>query len=74
MNLQLVPSVFVWVEVWGHRKPEENLDVVVGEELCDVVCCMGSGVVVLKYSVIQLLMPEMKQQKTKNKKKAFVLQ
>ena len=29
------------------------LDVVVGEELCGVECCMGSGVVVLKYSAIQ---------------------
>ena len=39
------------------------LDVVVGEELCGVDCCMGSGAVVLKYNTIQHLMPEIKQQK-----------
>ena len=31
------------------------LDVVVGEELCGVACCMGSGVVKLKYSAVQSL-------------------
>ena len=31
--------------MWGQGKPEKNLDVVVGEELCGVTCCMGSGVV-----------------------------
>ena len=35
------------------------LDVVVGEELCGVACCMGSGIVVLKYSAIQRFMAEM---------------
>ena len=49
------------VETWKAR---ENLDVVVGEELCGVACCMGSRVVPLKYSAIQRLMP-----KTKNSKK-----
>ena len=33
----------------GHGRPEENLDVVGGEKLCGVACCVGS-VVVLKYS------------------------
>ena len=31
-------------------------DVVVGEELCGVACCMGSGTVMLKYSAKQRLM------------------
>ena len=39
----------------------ENLDIVVHEELCGVACCMGSGIVVLKYSVI-CFMPEIKWQ------------
>ena len=38
-------------------------DVVVGEELCGVACCMGSGIVVWTYSAIQRLMLEIKQQK-----------
>ena len=38
MFLQLVSSVFVWVKVWGHGRPGENLDVVVGEVLCGVAC------------------------------------
>ena len=42
----------------GYRK---ILDFVVGEELCGVVCCMESGIVVLKYSAIQQLMLETKQ-------------
>ena len=37
------------------------LDVVVGEELCGVACCLGSGIVVLKYSAIQRLKREIKQ-------------
>ena len=37
MFLQLVSSVFVWVKVWGHGRPGENLDVV-GEVLCGVAC------------------------------------
>ena len=49
-------------EVWGHEGPGENLDVIVGGELCVVACCMGSGVV-LKSSVIWRLMPEIKQQR-----------
>ena len=32
------------------------LDVVVGEKLCGVACCMGSGIIVLKDSAIQRLM------------------
>ena len=55
--------MLVSVEVRGHGRPGENLDVVVGEELCDMACCMGSGIVVLKYSAIQRLMPEIKQKK-----------
>ena len=39
--------------------------VVVGEELCGVACCMGSGIVVLKNSATQCLMPEIKQQKNR---------
>ena len=39
------------------------MDVVVGEELCGVACCMESGVVVLQYSALQRLMPEIKPQK-----------
>ena len=46
----------------------ENLDAVVGEELCGVACCMGSGIVVLKYSAIQCLMLEIKQPPPKKKK------
>ena len=34
------------------------MDAVVGEELYGVVCRMGSGIVVLKYSAIQRLMRE----------------
>ena len=30
MSVQLVPSVFVWVEVWGHGRPGKNLDAVFG--------------------------------------------
>ena len=37
------------------------MDAVVGEELYGVVCRMGSGIVVLKYSAIQQLMLETKQ-------------
>ena len=39
------------------------MDAVVGEELYGVVCRMGSGIVVLKYSAIQRLMPEIKEKK-----------
>ena len=49
----------------GEGRPGENLDVVFGEELCGVACCMGSGIVVLKYSAIQRLRPEIKQQQQK---------
>ena len=50
---------------WGYRKGQgKNLDVVVGEELCDVVCCKGSGDVVMKDSAVQHLMPKIKQQKS----------
>ena len=34
------------------------MDIVVCEELCDVACCMGSDVVVLKYSAVKRLLPE----------------
>ena len=37
------------------------LDIVVGEELCGVACCMGSGIVMLQYSAIQHLMSEIQQ-------------
>ena len=56
-SLQLVASVW----------PGGNLDVAVGEELCDVACCMGSGTVVLKYSDIQRLIPEIKRQEKKKR-------
>ena len=39
------------------------MDVVVSEELCGVAYCMGSGIVVLKYSAIQRMMLEIKQHK-----------
>ena len=42
----------------GHGRPGEKLDIVVGDEVCDEACCMGSGIVVLKYNAVQLLMPE----------------
>ena len=48
-----------------------SLDVVVGEEQCGVECCRGSGVVLLKYSAVQRLMPETKQQKEKKKMRFY---
>ena len=48
------------------------MDFVVGEELFGVVCCMGSGIVMLKYGAKQHLMSEMKQQKKEKKRKAFL--
>ena len=45
-----------------HGRLEENLDVVVGKALCGMACCIGSGIVVLKYNAIQRLMPKLKQQ------------
>ena len=45
------------------------LDLVVGEEPCGVASCMGSGIVVLKYSAIRL-MREIKK-KTKKKKRVY---
>ena len=62
-SLQLLPSVLIWVQVWGQGRPGKNLGVVVGEEMCGIVCCMGSGIVALKCSAIQLLMLEIQQQK-----------
>ena len=60
-SLQLVPNVFDWVQTdLGIWKAGENLDDVVGEELCDVVCCLWFGFVTLKYSATQRLMPEIK--------------
>ena len=56
----------------GHGGPGQNLDDVVGEELCGVACCVGLGAFVLKYSAIQRLMPEIKQQKSLNSIKWFV--
>ena len=44
------------------------LDVVVGEERCGVTCCKGSVMVVLKYSAIQRLTPEIKQQQQQQQK------
>ena len=38
------------------------VDVVIGKELCGV-CCMGSAIVVLKYSDTQCSMREIRQQK-----------
>ena len=35
-------------------------DDVVGEELVGVVCCMGSGLIVLKFSAIQHLVRKIK--------------
>ena len=42
---------------------QKILDDVVGEELCGVACCRGSGIVVWTYSPIQHLMREIKEQK-----------
>ena len=47
----------------GNGWQGKNLDVVVGEELCGIACCMGSGIAALKDSALQRLMPERKQQK-----------
>ena len=41
---------------YGHGR-------VVGKDLRGVACCMGSGIVVLKYSAKQRLMCEIKQKK-----------
>ena len=49
--------------IWGHWRAGENLDDVVSEELHDLACCIKSDVFVLKYSAIQRLTPEIKQQK-----------
>ena len=46
--------MFIWVQICGHGRPGE--DVVVGEELGGVACCMRSGVVVSRHSAIQRLM------------------
>ena len=59
---QLVPSVFAWVSV-DMAGQGRILDVVVGEELCGVACCMGSGVFALKHSAIPRLVPEKKRKK-----------
>ena len=62
----LIPSLFGFLgggETCRLGRPEDNLDFVVGEELFGVVCCMGSGIVALKCSAIQLLMLEIQQQK-----------
>ena len=41
-SLQLVPNVFDWVQTdLGIWKAGENLDDVVGEELCGVAGCIG---------------------------------
>ena len=50
MSVQLVPNAFDWVKIWWHGRPGKSLNDVVGEELYGVVCCIGSGVVMLKYS------------------------
>ena len=42
-------------------------DVVVGEELGGVACCMGSGNVVLQCSATQCLTPEIKRGEKKKK-------
>ena len=39
----------------GHGRPGKSLHIAVGDELCGVACCMGSGVVKLKYSAVQSL-------------------
>ena len=57
---QLVPSVFAWVSV-DMAGQGRILDVVVGEELCGVACCMRSGIVVFKYCDIQRLIRKIKQ-------------
>ena len=44
------------------------LGVVVGEKLFGLACCMGSGIVMMKYSAIQRLMREIRQQKSKQTK------
>ena len=59
-------SKCVWLGLRSGDKEGQGriLDVVVGEELCDVACCMGSGIVVWKDSAIQRFMHEMKQNKS----------
>ena len=37
-------------------------DIIIGEVLCDVAWCLGSGVVMLKESVMHRLMPKIEQQ------------
>ena len=51
-------SLFKSGDMEGQRR---ICDIDVGKELCGVACCMGSGIVTLKYSAIQRLMGEIKQ-------------
>ena len=48
---------------FGDMEGEGSAHIVVGDELCGVVWCMGSGVATLKYNTTQYLMPKTKQQK-----------
>lgn len=50
--------MFVWLKFWDIGDQGESLDVVVEEELCGDLCCMGLGIVMLNYSAIQRLMHE----------------
>ena len=64
-SVQLVPLLcsIGFKLIWGLGRPGENFNVVLSEELYGVMCCMGCGIVVLKYTAIQRLMSEIKQQK-----------
>ena len=53
--------VCLGLRFWTWKARGEFFDVLVDEGLCGVACCMGSGIVVLKYSAIQQLMLETKQ-------------
>ena len=58
LPLQLVPRVFA--SSLGTWKARGKFGRAVGEELCDAVCCMESGIVMLKYRAIQCLMPKLR--------------
>ena len=66
-GLENIPPTRSECDCWAKSGDQEDQgrigDVVVEEELCGVAYCMGSGVVVLKYSVIRRLMCEIKRQK-----------
>ena len=44
-SLQLVESVFVWVNVWGQGQPGENFGRCCWRGTGGAACCMGSGIV-----------------------------